>query len=175
MHVKGAAWPEEDIDDQHLRLSSLYCGAHRPKEAFSDVVRSDYLRAKRNQGAFDQELERLDRQSWAGTTAAYAKSGNSLVDEFIRRLSVHRCLTYEQLPFDKLDTLETRLRWEARMLVDRRISDRKKEIIVLLSSGMNQSEVARRLEIERQAVSKALQSIPADYRLDVLTKPAGER
>jgi len=137
-HLAGNAWPEGDIDDQRLRLSSLYCWKHKPKKAFSDAVRADYLRAKRNQGTFDQELERLDRQSWAGTAAAYAKSGNPAVDEYIRLLSVHRCLTYEQQPPDRLDTLETRLRWEARKLVDRRISDRKKEIIALLSSGMNQ-------------------------------------
>ncbi|MGC8731800.1 MAG: hypothetical protein ACP5RC_06035 [Halothiobacillaceae bacterium] len=167
-HLAGDAWPEEDIDDQRLRLSSLYCCKHKPKKAFSDAVRADYLRAKRNQGAFDQELERLDRQSWAGTAAAYAKSGNTAVDEYIRLLSVHRCLTYEQQPPDRLDTLETRLRWEARMLVDRRISDRKKEIIALLSSGMNQSEVARQLGIERQAISKALHSVPQEYRVDQL-------
>ncbi len=167
-HLAGNAWPEEDIDDQRLRLSSLYCCKHKPKKAFSDAVRADYLRAKRNQGAFDQELERLDRQSWAGTAAAYAKSGNPAVDEYIRLLSVHRSLTYEQQPPDRLDTLETRLRWEARMLVDRRISDRKKEIIALLSSGMNQSEVARQLGIERQAISKALHSVPQEYRLDHL-------
>jgi len=54
------------------------------------------------------------------------------------------------------------------MLVDEKISDRKKEIVILLLSGLNQSEIAKRLCVERQAISKALQSIPADYRLDLL-------
>jgi hypothetical protein len=168
VHLSQDTWPKEDVND-NLRLSSLYCCEHRPKKAFSNAVRADYLRAKRKQGAFDQELERLDRQSWAGTAAAYAKSGNPAVDEYIRLLSVHRSLTYEQQPPDRIDTLETRLRWEARMLVNNHISDRKKEIIALLYSGMNQSAVARQLGIERQAISKALHSVPQEYRLDHLS------
>lgn len=169
-------WPKEDTN-LRLRLSSMYCTNHKPKKAFTKVVRAKYLRAKRNQDSFDLELERLDRQSWAGTLTAYANSGNQLVDEFIRQLAVHRRLTYEQQSATRADTLETQLRWEARMMVDRRISDRKKEIVMLLSSGMNQCEVARQLGIRRQAISKALHpdSIPADYRLDILCKPTLEQ
>lgn len=170
-HAAGSPWPIDDIEIQ-LRLSSLYCSTHRPKEVFQDAVRADYLRVKRNQQGFDRELERLDNQCWAGTSAAYAKSGNDLVDGFIRRFATHKCLTYEQQPPDKHDSLETRLRWEARMLVDQRMTDRKKEIVMLLLSGLNQSEAAKQLGLERQAISKALQSIPIDYRLDLLCQPA---
>lgn len=170
LYAAGRAWPEEDANDpgRISRLSALYCCAHRPKKAFSDTVEADYSRAKRNQGAFEREIERLDFQSWAGTTFACAKSGNSLVDDFIWRFSVHRCLTHEQQSFDELSTLETRIRREARMLVDWRITDRKKEIIALLSSGLNQTQVAERLGLKsRQAISKTIQSIPSGYRLDL--------
>lgn len=166
-HITGNAWPKEDAD-LLLRLSSLYCSKHKPKKEFSNIVRADYLRAKRNQDAFEKELERLDRQSWAKTTTTYAGSGNPAIDEFIRLLSVYRCLNYEQTPTERSEELETRLRSEARMLVDRRISDRKKEIIALLASGLNQSQAAKQLGLERQTVSKALQSVPSDYRLDLL-------
>ncbi|XXG31295.1 MAG: hypothetical protein WJ306_01470 [Ferrovum myxofaciens] len=115
-------------DDSGLSRSSLYCSTHKPKKVLSDAVGRKYQKARRSQGAFDRELERLDFQSWAGLKAAHAKSGNPLVDEFIWRLSVHRRLTHEQHS-EKLGALETKLRWEARMLVDRRITDRKKEII----------------------------------------------
>ena len=152
-------------------LSALYCSNHRSKEAFSDSVRSEYFKAKRSQRSFDKELERLDWQSWAGTKNAGAKSGNALIDQFIWRLSMLLRLTYEQQDFDQDDILESNLRLEARKLVDKCITDRKKEIVALLASGINQSEVARHLGIKRQAVSKALQSIPNEYRLDILCKP----
>lgn len=45
--------------------------------------------------------------------------------------------------------------------------DRRKQILVLQKFGFNQSEIARRLEIERQAVSKALRSIPGGFRLSI--------
>lgn len=163
----------ECVDDPgHIsRLSALYCAAHRPKTSFSNRVEAVYLREKRNQGKVERELQRLDLQSWAGSTIACAKSGNSLVDEFVWRLSVHRCLTYEQQPIDEHDLLESRLWQEARRLVSHQITDRKKEIIALLSSGISQAQAAKRLGLKsRQAISKALQSVPAHYRLDLLSK-----
>jgi len=154
-------------DESDFSRSSLYCSTHKPRNLLSDAVSKKYQQARRSQGAFDQELERLDFQSWGGTKAAHAKSGNPLVDEFIWRLSVHRHLTHEQ-HFEKLGSLETKLRLEARMLVDRRVTDRKKEIIALLCSGITQIEAAKRLGLKsRQAISKALQSIHTDYRLDL--------
>lgn len=166
-HINGAPWPAQDLDDERLRLSSLYCGDHKPKAPFNDSVRPSYLKAKRNQSKFDLEFLRLERQSWGSAVVPRAKSGNKLVDEFICRLVAHR---RQGLEFDKnsVDLLDKRLRDEARMLVDEKISDRKKEIVILLLSGLNQSEISKRLCVERQAISKALQSIPADYRLDLL-------
>jgi DNA-binding CsgD family transcriptional regulator len=51
-------------------------------------------------------------------------------------------------------------------LIQSKITDRKKEIVALLSSGKNQSEVARTMGIARQEVSRALLSIPPAYRYD---------
>jgi DNA-binding transcriptional regulator LsrR (DeoR family) len=51
-------------------------------------------------------------------------------------------------------------------LIQSKMTDRKKEIVALLSSGKNQSEVARTIGIARQEVSRALKSIPTTYRYD---------
>lgn len=63
-------------------------------------------------------------------------------------------------PADKAE-----LRNQARLMVDSKLSDRKKQMLMLQWSGLNQSEIARKLGIERQAVSKALASIPAMFHL----------
>ena len=156
--------------DGYLRLSTLYCNAHRPKVQYSDAVSSTYRTAKRNQGKFDKEFSRLFRQSRARAAAPQAKSGNQLVDEFISRLVEARQLGVGHgHDTDTLSTIENRVRDEARRLVDRKISDRKKEIVALLANGYSQSSAAIRLGIKnRQTVSKALQSIPMEYRLDLL-------
>ncbi len=70
-------------------------------------------------------------------------------------------------PADKAE-----LRNQARLMVDSRLSDRKKQMLMLQWSGLNQSEIARRLGIERQAVSKALASIPAMFQLKKKRPPA---
>ena len=54
---------------------------------------------------------------------------------------------------------EAKLRNIARLMVDTRFSDRKKQIVVLQKLDFNLSEIARRLDIERQAVSSVLRSI----------------
>ena len=59
---------------------------------------------------------------------------------------------------------EAELRNMARPMVDTRFSDRKKQILVLQKLEVNQSEIARRLEIKRQAISKALCLIPNCFR-----------
>lgn len=163
---------DKQLKNRRPPISALYCSDHRPNDPITGGVRKEYLKTKRNLPAFDRELDRIERQSMAGTAATYANSGNSLVDDFILRLVVQRCLTYEQQSLDQLDTIGMRLRGEARELIDKKISDRKKEIVMLLSSGLNQSETALRLGFKnRQSVSKYLQSIPLDYRLDILCPP----
>lgn len=188
--TEAAAYPDgnapwqmdlKDSDDpsRRPRLSAVYCSEHRPKTRRRDSEVNKIYRAairKNNQAAFDKELERLDRQSWAGASSPKAKSGNRLVDEFmwrLWRLAAHENLMHEQQPAGKGVLVEALTKREARLLVKNKVSDRKKEIVVLLADGHNQAAVARTLGIKsRQAVSKALQSIPNKYRFDLLRGPS---
>jgi hypothetical protein len=161
-HTSGADWPIEDTHDR-LRLSAMFCSEHRAKTPFSDSVKAAYLRAKRSQAKFDSELTRIELQVVGGASKAWAKSGNKLVDEYIRLFASRQ--------LHEATFVDNRLRDEARMLVNLKISDRKKELMMLLAFGNNQSQTARILGIDRQSVSRALkelQTLPVAYRLDLL-------
>lgn len=140
--------------DEHLRLSNLYCTTHRPK-THDGSWNPAYRQAKRAVAQFDLELARLSRQC-AIRAEPKAKSGDELVDAYIFRYMLSRTLHLAD---------EAELRNLARLMVDVKLTDRRKQILVLQKFGFNQSEIARRLEIERQAVSKALRSIPDCFRL----------
>lgn len=173
-YMSAGHWPEED-DDDRLRLSSTYCRSHRPKAPFSNIVQAEYLRARRSRADFEQELERLDQQSYAHPTAALGPSGDPLVDEFIRllcqqrELSIYASRASSGTPDCLATPLEARVRTAARSLVDAKISDQKKRIVVLLCRGMNQSEAATQLGMSRQSVSKSIDGIPPAFRLDLCT------
>lgn len=83
---------------------------------------------------------------------------NQLIDEHIRRFVARRLQSFSfELVGSLLDqkyssSLDQKLREEARMLIDRKISDRNKEMMMLLASGLNQTETGLRLGIKRQAV-----------------------
>lgn len=157
------------------RPSRTYCPEHRPKRKVTNFVRSDYQRARRSQARFETELKRLERQCRGRPPSAHARTGSSLVDEFYLKLMSKLSLTDEQaLNCDEsdFDKRESYLRPEARLLVDERISDRKKEIVVLLSKGLSQAQVAQQLGLKsRQAISQAINSIPNRYRLDLNGPP----
>jgi DNA-binding CsgD family transcriptional regulator len=140
--------------DEHLRLSNLYCTTHRPK-THDGSWNPAYRQAKRAVAQFDLELARLSRQC-AIRAEPKAKSGDELVDAYIFRYMLSRTLHLAD---------EAELRNLTRLMVDAKLTDRRKQILVLQKLGFNQSEIARRLEIERQAVSKALRSIPDCFRL----------
>ncbi|WP_285422458.1 LuxR family transcriptional regulator [Pseudomonas sp. efr-133-TYG-103a] len=140
--------------DEQLRLSNLYCAAHRPK-APNGEWNPAYRKAKRSVGQFDLELTRLSRQC-AVRGMAQANSGDELVDSYI----LHYILGQTLHAAD-----EAELRNLARQMADSKLSDRKKQMLMLLQLDFNQSEIARRLGIERQAVSKAIASIPEVFRL----------
>lgn len=140
--------------DEHLRLSNLYCTAHRPKTP-DGRWNPAYRQAMRSVEQFDLELARLSRQC-AIRAEPKAKSGDELVDAYIFRYMLSQTLHLAD---------EAELRNLARLMVDMKLTDRRKQILVLQEFGFNQSEIARRLEIERQAVSKALRSIPDSFRL----------
>lgn len=141
-------------DNKKLELSHQYCTRHRPKLANGEWNPA-YRQAKRSLAQFDLELARLGRQC-AKRTVPQAASGDSLVDSYF----YHYLLGKTMQPADKSE-----LRHQARLMVDSKLSDRKKQMLMLQCSGFNQSEIARRLGIERQAVSKALASIPEIFHL----------
>ena len=141
--------------DEKLRLSNLYCAAHRPKLPDGEWNPA-YRKAKRSIAQFDLELARVSRQC-ASRGTPQAKSGEELVDSYIHSYMLGQTLTLAE---------EAELRDLARLMVDSRLSDRKKQILMLLRLGFNQSEIARRLGVERQAVSKAIASIPEIFCLN---------
>ena len=150
-------WGAEDhISDEHdhLRLSHLYCTEHRPRK-IDGTWNAEHKRAKRNKDSFDLELRRLSVQS-SKPANPQAKSGNPAIDLYIRDYLAREMLQ----PADRAE-----LRSEARRMVDAKLSDRKKQIAMMLASGLNQSEIARALGVSRQAVSKTVTSIPAAYLL----------
>jgi len=136
-----------------LRLSDLYCVKHRPKTPKGEW-NPEYRKAKRSVAHFDRELARLRLQS-AKLQVGQAQSGDPLVDSYI----YHYVRKYGLQPAD-----DAELRHHARQITDMKLSDRKKQIVMLLRYGATQSEIARKLGIKRQAVFKALASIPADAR-----------
>lgn len=135
-------------NDDKLRLSTKYCIDHQPQlpSGASNLV---YRRAKRSVAQFDIELGRLNRQC-ANRGTPQAASGDPLVDRYFHQYLLAQTVE----PADKEE-----LRNQARLMVDSKLSDRKKQILILQWDGLNQSEIARRLGIERQAVSKALKSL----------------
>lgn len=135
-------------DHQKLELSHQYCSEHRPKLTTGEW-NPLYRKAKRSFQQFNIELARLNRQC-AKRSTPQAASGDALVDSYFHQYLLAQTVQ----PADKGE-----LRNQARLIVDSKLSDRKKQILMLQWSGLNQSEIARKLGIERQAVSKALKSL----------------
>ncbi|NNB50441.1 LuxR family transcriptional regulator [Pseudomonas fragi] len=161
LDAKSDQWINEQLRmsqlrgaDEELRLSNLYCQAHRPKLP-DNKWNPAYRKAKRSIEQFDLELARVSRQC-ASRGTPQAKSGDELVDSYIHNYMLGQTLQLAD---------EAKLRNLARLMVDSRLSDRKKQILMLQRLDFNQSEIARRLGIERQAVSKAIASIPEIFRL----------
>ncbi|CAI8858540.1 hypothetical protein [Methylocaldum szegediense] len=135
-----------------LRYSSQYCSTHRPALT-DDKLNPEYQKARRSAAQFDNELERLSRQA-GNWRAPAAGSGDWLVDCYLHHYVLKHRLRYG-------DTSE--LRDHARRMTDARLTDRKKQIVMLLRYGMSQSDAASVLGVQRQAVSKASASIPSVF------------
>ncbi len=158
---------EEKINDvelenrKKLELSHQYCNRHRPKLSNGEW-NPIYRQAKRTLHQFEIELARLSRQSARPSAPQAAASGDQLVDSYYYRYLLRKGIQ----PADKAV-----LRNLARLIVDNKLSDTKKKILVLLHSGFNQSAIANQLQgneqkkMTRQAVSKALASIPDVFDL----------
>lgn len=141
----------EPADD--LRLSGLYCSDHRPK-LLNGEWNPAYRKAKRSLAQFDMELARLTQQS-GNWQKVEVQSGDALVDSYI----YHYVRKHYLRPGD-----EAELRHHARRMADEKLSDRKKQMVMLERYGVGQSDTARRLGVERQAVFKALAAIPSEFR-----------
>jgi len=140
-------------DEKLLRLSSSFCAKHRPLQP-DGQWNASYKKAKRSTAHFDQELIRLCRQA-ADQTQVLAQSNDSLVDTYIYHLIKKNSL-------DRGD--ESKLRHLARRMADAKLTDRKKLIALLYKFGAAQPQIAELLGISRQAVFKALTSIPEEFR-----------
>lgn len=141
-------------DRKKLELSHQYCARHRPILA-NGCRNPAYRQAKRSLAQFNLELDRLNRQC-AKRATPQAASGDPLVDRYF----YHLMLSQTVQSADKGE-----LRNQARLMVDSKLSDRKKQILILQWDGLNQSDIARKLGIERQAVSKALKSLASTPRM----------
>ncbi|MBT9383860.1 hypothetical protein KM176_08330 [Pseudooceanicola sp. CBS1P-1] len=144
--------------EEKLKFSTYYCSAHRPqlrdelKAAWR--VNPAYRRAMRSLEWFDQELKRLSRQAGV-RRMVLAQTGDPLTDCYY-----HRYVEENDLRAGD----EAELRQHARRLVDARMTDRKKQILILERAHFSHAEIAERLGVERQAVSKALKTIPKGFR-----------
>ena len=90
-------------------------------------------------------------------------SGDKLIGSFFYQLMQRLTLQ----PADKAE-----LRHLARRMVDAKLSDTKKKMLVLKRSGFRQAEIGKRIlnakqqPMTRQAVSKALASVRKEFLLE---------
>lgn len=152
--LREVTWPH-DHGNLVPSLSGRYCIDHRPRN-HDGRWNPEYKRALRAAKELDLESQRLARQS-ASTSMRASRSGNVVVDDFYLALIQRRLL----FPSDQGE-----LRDLAARLVRNKVSDIKKFMVVLKAAGYKQREIAARCGISAQAVSKALKSLPAEYRLD---------
>jgi hypothetical protein len=148
----------KDIDKTKLRLSAKYCENHRSR-LDDNTANPVYRTALRQAAKFTHELTRLERQSWS-TTELRAGANDLEIDIFLLNIVAQNALY----------PLEDKLRDKARELVVKKISDRKKRIVIMHASGFKQIRIAEILNISPQAVNKALHSVPASYRYDILKR-----
>lgn len=142
-----------DNPDEKLRLSNVHCADHRPRLPNGEWNPA-YRKAKRSLAQFDMELARLTQQS-GNWKKVEAQSGDRLVDGYI----YHYVRKHYLRPGD-----EAELRDHAQRMANERLSDRKKQMVMLERYGASQSDTAQRLGIKRQAVFKALTAISFEFR-----------
>lgn len=147
-------------EHKKLELSHQYCSQHRPRLTngkWNPVYRS----AKRSLEEFNIELTRLINQSFDHSTIR-AQSGDPLVDQYFANYISKN----ELHPTD-----ESELRNIARRMVDSKLTDNKKKILVLKKTGLNQTEIANVIQgrtqqpLSRQAVSRLLASVRKEFKL----------
>jgi hypothetical protein len=137
----------EFAPDERLKLSSRYCENHRPRR--SDLTwNPSYKQAYRSKAEFISLMNQIECHVANVPTFSVPLSqgiGNPFLWLLARRLGLY---LYD----------EAKIRSLARMFTDYRINGRKEAILFLLVGGMTQSEVAKKLDISRQAVHKVAHS-----------------
>lgn len=147
-------------DHKKLELSHQYCSEHRPKLVTGEW-NTLYRKAKRTLTQFNIELTRLTHQC-TNRSRPNALSGDELIDKYFFQLMLKLTLQ----PAD-----EAELRHLARRIVDSKLSDAKKKMLVLKQSGISQAEIRKRIlnakqqPMTRQAISKALASVRKEFLL----------
>lgn len=172
--------PKHPSDQLHL--SALFCTLHRPSvskmsESPPSPVRSHYRKERRIKPEFDLELFRLDRHArgWHSDmrpsemcrSEGCEEIKEELVNEYISRLVAYK-MNAMQDDKERINFQEIGIRLVARDLLYRKITDIKKIIMMLLASGLNQTAIAKQLKLGKQAISKALSSVPVEYRFDLI-------
>lgn len=141
-------------------LSTNYCLTHRPK-LHDGSWNSLYKQAKRSAEQFEQEVLRLRRQI-AHPDRHNAKSGDRLIDEYFYHFMLDSSLDPTNVP---------ELRNLARKMVDSRLTDNKKRMLVLRKQNLSNEQIGIKLgkitdkPLSNQAVSKALRTIRKDFQI----------
>jgi hypothetical protein len=145
------------IPRERYVLNPFLCREHRSRRE-GGCASSEYRRLRRNEPEFQRELEEL---TWASVRKGPREPGlkNNLLYQFRRKIVDDKNLYLDD---------DSELAKEAWKLVANGISDRKKIIVMLLCAGENASSIARQLNVTRQAVHKAVQTLPVHYRFDQL-------
>jgi hypothetical protein len=145
--------PKANGESKTLRLSTGYCGKHRPLQ-HDNTWSLEYQKAKRSAAQFQVELLRLTRQSRA-LHLGLTQSGDKLIDAYIY-------LDVLKHGFRSGD--EAELRNHARLLVDNKLTDQKKKMVILRFLGLSLQAIAPLVGVKsRQAVFKALGSIKSEF------------
>lgn len=142
-------------------LSTNYCLNHRPK-LHDGSWNSLYKQAKRSAEQFEQEVLRLRRQI-AHPDRHNAKSGDRLIDEYFYHYMLDSSLNPTNVP---------ELRDLARKMVDSRLTDNKKRMLVLRKQNHSNKQIGILLgeitgkQLSNQAVSKAIKSIREEFLIN---------
>ena len=115
--------------------------------------------AVRSKAEFETEFKRLRLQS-RSLSKPLAATGDLSLDLFYLNLLGPRATFPDEI---------AALRNEARQLVDLKVDDRKKRMVMMRASGFSLAAIANAIGVKsRQAVSKSLASIPSKYRFDLI-------
>jgi hypothetical protein len=139
-------------DNAPQRLNPSLCRKHRTRNEKGEAL-SAYRSLKRNEPELQREIEAL---SWASVRKGPEQPGfeNELLYEFRRRIVDQQNLHLYS---------EAELADQARCLMQHGMNDQKKLIVMMRCANERAIVIARHLGITRQAVYKAIQTVPPRY------------